>query len=204
MVPLLTDSHRVIRIDLLGHGQSAKPADRSYATRDQARRVGAALDRLGVRRATVVGHSSGGVVATALAEQRPDLLTALALINTGPSLDAYIASASATIDPSQWPPSDEQIRRFASTGFSRAGYQMLKHLREGGRARARPGAGHRREPDDPLPRGCAAARPGGPVQGLQRHRPARRDHARRPERDLAAGRRLDLLAPAPPQPSLLP
>jgi pimeloyl-ACP methyl ester carboxylesterase len=81
LVPLLTGSHRVIRIDLLGHGRSAKPADRSYALPDQARRVGAALDRLGVEQAVVVGHSSGGAVATALAEQRPDLVTALAFIN---------------------------------------------------------------------------------------------------------------------------
>jgi pimeloyl-ACP methyl ester carboxylesterase len=67
LVPLLTGAHRVIRIDLLGYGRSAKPADRSYEIPDQGRRVGVALDRLGVRHAIVVGHSSGGVVATALA-----------------------------------------------------------------------------------------------------------------------------------------
>jgi pimeloyl-ACP methyl ester carboxylesterase len=128
LVPLLTSSHRVIRIDLLGHGQAAKPAGPSYALPDQARRVGAALDRLGVKRAIVVGHSSGGCSATALAEQRPDLVTALALINTGPSLDAFIAPQSAAIAPSQWPPTDEQIRQFASTGFSRAGYRIPPEL----------------------------------------------------------------------------
>src|SRR5690242_5859532 len=128
MVPLLTGSHRVIRIDLLGHGRSAKPDDRSYALPDQARRTGVAMDRLGVEGAVVVGHSSGGAVAIALAEQRPDLVTALALINTGPSLDAFIAPQSAAVGLSQWPPTDEQIRRFASTGFSRAGYQIPPEL----------------------------------------------------------------------------
>ncbi|MGW2703864.1 alpha/beta fold hydrolase [Streptomyces sp. NPDC001340] len=128
LVPLLTGSHRVIRIDLLGHGRSAKPADRSYAIPDQARRAGAVLDRLGVEHAVIVGHSSGGVVATALAEQRPDLVTALALINTGPSLDAFIATESAAIGLSQWPPTDEQLRRFSSTGFSRAGYKIPEEL----------------------------------------------------------------------------
>ncbi|MEV0196755.1 alpha/beta fold hydrolase [Nonomuraea sp. NPDC050691] len=128
MVPLLTGSHRVIRIDLLGHGRSAKPADRSYALPDQARRVGAALDRLGVEHAIVVGHSSGGAVATALTEQRPDLVTALAFINTGPSLAAFIPQESAAIGPSQWPPTDEQIRQFASTGFSRPGYEIPREL----------------------------------------------------------------------------
>ncbi|MEU6425563.1 alpha/beta hydrolase [Microbispora sp. NPDC046973] len=128
LVPLLTGSHRVIRIDLLGHGRSAKPAGPSYAIPDQGRRVGAALDRLGVERAIVAGHSSGGAVATALAEQRPDLVTALVLINTGPGMDAFIASESAAIAPSQWPPTDEQIRRFASTGVSRAGYRIPREL----------------------------------------------------------------------------
>ncbi|MEU8525583.1 MULTISPECIES: alpha/beta fold hydrolase [Streptomyces] len=128
LLPLLTGTHRVIRIDLLGHGRSAKPADRSYAIHDQARRAGMALDRLGAEHAVVVGHSSGGVVATALAEQRPDLVTALALINTGPSLDAFIAPESAATGPSQWPPTDEQLRRFASTGFSRVDYQIPEEL----------------------------------------------------------------------------
>ncbi|MFH8411340.1 alpha/beta fold hydrolase [Streptomyces sp. NPDC018019] len=128
LTPLLTTSHRVIRIDLLGHGRSAKPADRSYALPDQACRVGVALDRLGVEHAVVVGHSSGGVAAVALAEQRPDLVTALALINTGPRLDAFIAPQPAAVGLSQWPPTDEQIRRFASTAFSRAGYRVPPEL----------------------------------------------------------------------------
>lgn len=128
LVPMLTNAHHVIRIDLLGHGRSAKPADRSYEIPDQVRRVGVALDRLGVEHAIVVGHSSGGVVATALAEQRPDLVTALALINTGPSLGAFIAPESAAIGPAQWPLTDEQLRQFASTGFSRAGYQIPREL----------------------------------------------------------------------------
>ncbi|MFF0475857.1 alpha/beta fold hydrolase [Streptomyces sp. NPDC004284] len=124
MVPLLSGAHRVIRIDLLGHGRSAKPEDRSYAVPDQARRAGLVLDRLGVERAVVVGHSSGGAVATALAEERPDLVTALALLNTGPRPSAFIATESTAIAPSQWPPADEQLRLFASTAFSRAGYRI--------------------------------------------------------------------------------
>jgi pimeloyl-ACP methyl ester carboxylesterase len=122
LVPLLTGSHRVIRIDLLGCGQSAKPDGASYAIPDQARRVGAALERLGVEHA-IVGHSSGGTVATALTEQRPDLVTALALINTGPNMAAYIADEIA-IGPAQWPDlTDEQLRQIISSGFS-AGYEI--------------------------------------------------------------------------------
>jgi pimeloyl-ACP methyl ester carboxylesterase len=113
LVPMLTRSHRLIRIDLLGHRRSAKPTDRSYAIPDQARRVGVAMDRLGVERVIVAGHSSGGA-ATALAERRSDLVAALVLINTGPHMGAYTAPPRA-IDPSQWPNvSDEQLRQFTS------------------------------------------------------------------------------------------
>jgi len=91
VVPTLATSYRVIRIDLLGHGRSAKPAGGGYAIPQQGRRVGQALDRLGVKHTIVVGHSTGGAVATALAEQRGDLVTALALIDTGPRTDAFIS-----------------------------------------------------------------------------------------------------------------
>ena len=87
VVPRLAGAYRVIRVDLLGHGRSSSPAG-GYDIPTQARRVGAALDRLGASRVTVIGHSTGGSVATALAEQRPDAVAALALIDTGPSADA--------------------------------------------------------------------------------------------------------------------
>jgi pimeloyl-ACP methyl ester carboxylesterase len=91
VLPALQDRY-VVRVDLLGHGRSAKPAS-GYRIAEQARRVGAVLDHLGVRRATVVGHSTGGMVATSLAEQRRDLVAAIALIDTGPRADAYIGDS---------------------------------------------------------------------------------------------------------------
>ncbi|MEV1174180.1 alpha/beta fold hydrolase [Nonomuraea sp. NPDC049784] len=132
LVPLLTKSHRVIRIDLLGHGQSAKPAGAGYGMPEQGRRVGEAMDRLGVKQAVVVGHSTGGAVATALAEQRPDLVTALAIIDTAPRLDAAISSGfvgglldDPVIGQLLWRlRTDSLIRNAASTAFSRRGYQV--------------------------------------------------------------------------------
>ncbi|RII15785.1 Lipase 3 precursor [Streptomyces sp. YIM 130001] len=89
VVDALAEKHRVIRVDMLGHGRSSSPAA-GYETVAQAGRIGAALDALGVRRATVIGHSTGGVVATALAQQRPELLNALAVLDMGPSMAAQI------------------------------------------------------------------------------------------------------------------
>jgi pimeloyl-ACP methyl ester carboxylesterase len=88
MVPALADHHHIIRVDLPGCGQS--PPTQSYDVPMQAGRVAAVLDDLGLRHVAVAGHSSGGYVATALAEQRPDLVSSLALISTGPSPDALL------------------------------------------------------------------------------------------------------------------
>ncbi len=80
----------MIRTDLLWHGRSAKPADGSFAVPGPALQAGVAgvagvaLGRLVVEHAVLVGHSIGGAVATALAEQRPGRVRALALLNTGP------------------------------------------------------------------------------------------------------------------------
>ena len=89
VVPSLAGACRVIRVDLLGHGRSSSPAG-GYDIPAHARRVGAALDRIGAGRVTVIGHSMGCMVAMALAEQRPDKVAALGLIDMGPSLDVAV------------------------------------------------------------------------------------------------------------------
>jgi pimeloyl-ACP methyl ester carboxylesterase len=89
VVPMLAHNFRLIRVDLRGHGKSPSPR-RGYDTATQARGVAAALDSLGISRFSVVGHSTGGYVATALAEQRRDAVVALTVIDTGPSPEAII------------------------------------------------------------------------------------------------------------------
>ncbi|MER5815798.1 alpha/beta hydrolase [Streptomyces californicus] len=88
VAPALARRHHVVRIDLPGHGQS--PPAASYDVPGQAAVVAAALDDLALGPVTAVGHSSGGYIATALAERRPDLVGALALISSGPSPDALL------------------------------------------------------------------------------------------------------------------
>jgi pimeloyl-ACP methyl ester carboxylesterase len=89
VIPQLAGDCRVIRVDMAGHGRSSAPAG-GYDIPAQARRAGAVLDRLGAGQVTVIGHSTGGYVATALAGQRPGLVSALALIHTAPDLDAVM------------------------------------------------------------------------------------------------------------------
>jgi pimeloyl-ACP methyl ester carboxylesterase len=125
MVPTLAGQHHVVRIDLPGCGQS--PPAPSSDVPVQADRVAAVLDDLGLRRVAAVGHSSGGYVATALAEQRPDLVRSLALISSGPSLDALLPQPfllrvllAPPFGPLLWPRrSNAMIRRGMSVAFTR-------------------------------------------------------------------------------------
>ncbi len=68
----LAPAHRLIFVDLLGFGGSAKPA----GLYDRKAHVGAlieALEALAVSKATVVGHSAGALIAIAAAASEPSL-----------------------------------------------------------------------------------------------------------------------------------
>ncbi len=126
VVPRLAAAYHVIRVDLLGQGRSANLAG-GYDIPAQARRAGAVLDMLGVSRVTVIGHSSGCTVATALAEQRPDAVAGLALIDMGPSPEAKIPDRALTrLLLTRFPgrllwclKTGDAIRKAARTGFTR-------------------------------------------------------------------------------------
>ena len=83
MIPRLDRDHRVIAIDLLGHGGSEKPSS-GYSIENQAELIAGVLGRLGVRHAEVVGHSLGGPVSIALAEQSPQLVDRIVTIDSIP------------------------------------------------------------------------------------------------------------------------
>lgn len=84
MIPLLDRDHRVLALDLRGFGGSEKPRS-GYSMADQAAFVAEALKRLGVHRATVVGHSLGGTVATALTEVPGDYVSRLVIVDQAPN-----------------------------------------------------------------------------------------------------------------------
>lgn len=83
IAPALAGQHTVIRLDLIGHGGTEAPGS-GYTIGRQAALVKAVLDKLGVGRATVVGHSMGGEVAAALALANPGRVDSLVLIDSPP------------------------------------------------------------------------------------------------------------------------
>jgi pimeloyl-ACP methyl ester carboxylesterase len=90
VAPALAAHHRVIRLDLIGHGGTSAPASGYQITR-QAELAWAVLDKLGVDRVSVAGHSMGGWIATAMACQKPGRIERLILIDSPPTTDLHLS-----------------------------------------------------------------------------------------------------------------
>ncbi len=80
LVPLAERGFRVIAPDLVGFGFSDKPADGEYTIAAQARMLVGLLDELRIERATLVGSSYGGAVATFVALDQPARVDRLVLV----------------------------------------------------------------------------------------------------------------------------
>jgi pimeloyl-ACP methyl ester carboxylesterase len=75
------DTHRVVNVDLRGHGESGSP-EQIYSVARFADDIAWLCRELNVQRATVVGHSMGGAVALETAYRYPELVRAVGLIDS--------------------------------------------------------------------------------------------------------------------------
>jgi len=83
VAPRLADEDfHVIAVDLLGFGYSDKPASFDYTIASQARMVERLMNLLGVGRATLVGSSYGGAVASTIALDYAERVEKLVLISS--------------------------------------------------------------------------------------------------------------------------
>ncbi len=82
VLPLLAERFEILAPDLLGHGQSDKPAG-DYSLGSHACLVRDMMLMLGYDSGTIVGHSLGGGIAMQLAYQFPELVDRLALVSSG-------------------------------------------------------------------------------------------------------------------------
>ncbi len=78
--PGLSETHRVIRLDLPGSGLSPPDPEHDYTDARSLKLLIGLLDELGVSRATLVGHSMGGRIAWTFAAKHPERTDRLVLI----------------------------------------------------------------------------------------------------------------------------
>jgi len=79
MLPYLSDGLRLILVDIRGHGKSSKP-ECCYSRLDFAYDIKLLLDGIGVKKADIVGHSLGSIIAQTFAENWPDMTAHVVLI----------------------------------------------------------------------------------------------------------------------------
>ncbi len=77
----LSTTYRVIRFDLPGFGLTGADPSGDYSDRRGVQVLAALMDRLGIRRAGLVGNSLGGRLAWQFAVQDPDRVDRLVLIS---------------------------------------------------------------------------------------------------------------------------
>ncbi len=80
LVDALSSTHRCIAIDRPGMGYSARPDDAGASPRAQAGYVAEVIDKLGLDRPLIVGHSLGGAIGVCLALDHPEKIRGLALL----------------------------------------------------------------------------------------------------------------------------
>jgi len=80
-IETLAKKHRVITIDMLGHGET-ECLGYIHSMEDMADSVHAVLSELRIRKAIFIGHSMGGYVALAFAELYADNVKGIVLLNS--------------------------------------------------------------------------------------------------------------------------
>ncbi len=109
-------AHRVVSVDLPGHGESAAPA--TYTIEAFAKEVAALARRLGLRRSVAVGHSMGAMVALALTQRAPELIGEVVMVDP-PSLskEVWQGFAAQLLPSLQGPDGAAGRRKFVDQMF---------------------------------------------------------------------------------------
>jgi pimeloyl-ACP methyl ester carboxylesterase len=117
-VERLRADHRVLAVDLRGHGGSDAPVQ-PYTIAGLADDVAWLCEQLDVRRPVVIGHSLGGIVALELASTRPDLVAAAVMIDSvllaGPGRNEFVRDLVGRL---RGPDGAQVLRDYFGTFFS--------------------------------------------------------------------------------------
>ena len=81
-LPHFAGTHRVIAVDIRGHGSSSAPA-RGYELPQFAADLAGLLEQLDSGPVVAIGHSLGGAIVAALAVEHPELVKAVVSVDPG-------------------------------------------------------------------------------------------------------------------------
>lgn len=132
-VAALSDTHRVIAVDLPGFGGACGEASPSTieAFSDH---VVATLDELGIDRFMLLGHSMGGMIAQEMAQRLGKRVTRLVLYGTGPlgSMPDRFEPLTVSLHRLAQDGVEKTARRIVATWFAQGenhpGFQLLNRI----------------------------------------------------------------------------
>jgi len=79
----LSDQYRVVSVDLPAHGLTGAVPNHDYSGEGMVKFVLEFADKIGLKKFALGGNSMGGGIAAQFAEEHPDRLTALILVDAG-------------------------------------------------------------------------------------------------------------------------
>jgi 2-hydroxy-6-oxo-6-(2'-aminophenyl)hexa-2,4-dienoate hydrolase len=91
-IPQLVDEYRIIAMDMVGFGRSAKPEGFDYSQSARNRHLSDFLHAMNLHRVALIGNSMGGATALGVAMQSPALIDRLVLMGSA-GLNAEITES---------------------------------------------------------------------------------------------------------------
>ena len=118
VIPLLAQEHRVLAPDFLGHGYSDRRDRFDRSLRAQSAMILRLMDELGIERATVVGHDTGGGVALILGIEHPERVERLVL-SSAVAYDSWpIEDMISLGDPAWRDRTASEVASFVASGLA--------------------------------------------------------------------------------------
>jgi pimeloyl-ACP methyl ester carboxylesterase len=120
---LQSKGFRVIVPDQIGFCKSSKPASYQYTFQQLAHNTKALLESIGVQRFTVMGHSTGGMLATRIALMFPQQVEQLVMVNPI-GLEDWKAEGVPSLSLDQWHAREKQITAERIRNYERVTYYV--------------------------------------------------------------------------------
>ena len=105
---------RVIAPEQMGHGRTADRIDRAFHYHDMAEDTVELTRQLGIKSASIVGYSDGGIIGLDIAIHHPERVAKLVVTGSNTRVDGYTPDNIEwlrTFDPGETPAADDYARR---------------------------------------------------------------------------------------------
>jgi pimeloyl-ACP methyl ester carboxylesterase len=132
--PVLSEHFRIVRYDLIGHGESDKPAG-PYAMSDFVAQLREVVDSVGLDDFALVGFSLGGLIAQAFTLAYPDRVRAVGILHSAydrSAAERAAIRARVLLADEQGPKAgvESALERWFTPGFAARCPERLQEVRE--------------------------------------------------------------------------